>query len=308
MLMRFAARQLFRLCGNVLTTDMSWPAYQATLFDAAARANGTVTELPLRKLVFEHAIPVDEIASRIARCYDDNKCDGLFLPAVDHMGARLPIRQIVQVIKAKHEIRFVVIDGAQAVGHLPEINFFDNCDLFIGGVHKWIRAYNPMGFAIYGQRRSRDSVERAISKDLTKRDPLSRFTSEIENESNSRYTETVSIAPMFSARGAINDQAASDESKQQQFDHQKRNTDRVEGFAQESGWQALRPATFAQSGTLILQRRKRKLRHHDHLRQRFQEYGIVLSAYKDEQIRVSTPQRLLTSGEIATICRAIECI
>ena len=76
----------------------------------------------------------------MCQAFIEHGCDGLFLPAVSNLGIRLPIRELVQAIGRRAELRFVVIDGAQALAHVPlELNR-DYGDLLLAGCHKWLRA------------------------------------------------------------------------------------------------------------------------------------------------------------------------
>jgi hypothetical protein len=52
--MKLAARTLFHLCRNDLTTDLGWPGYHDILLAEARRANRAVTVVPIR-----HAVMVE---------------------------------------------------------------------------------------------------------------------------------------------------------------------------------------------------------------------------------------------------------
>ena len=118
-LMKLAAKLLFRLCRNVLVTDLSWPSYRQILKRVGGTAENRLTTLQLRRSLLRDQVPQDEVIERIAQHFVRTACDGLFLPAVDNLGIRLPIEQIVRSIEKRAELRFVVVDGAQAFGHTP---------------------------------------------------------------------------------------------------------------------------------------------------------------------------------------------
>lgn len=52
------------------------------------------------------------MVDHLASIFIANQCDGLFLPAVDHLGIRVPIHDIVRRIERGAELRCVSIDTA----------------------------------------------------------------------------------------------------------------------------------------------------------------------------------------------------
>ncbi len=290
-LLRFAARRMFRLCNYVLTTDMSWPAYQQQVERAAQRTGAAITSLPIRRDIFGGRFAVTEVVDRIVKRYIANDCDGLFLPAVDHLGTRMPIREIVRSIRSRRELRFVVIDGAQAVGHLDWLSFHDDYDMFIGGVHKWLRAYMPMGFALYGRRQTREMIDRAAAKQSGVSDPLLRFSRELEGQHSSGFLETTNICPMFSARGALVDVPESDTKRRARFQRRLYNARQTRAIAQYAGWRPVGPKDSSlQTGILLLERpREKRPSKRDALRYRLGKCGVTVTAYDESLIRLSMP-------------------
>ncbi len=151
-LMRLAARLLFHPCRNVLVTDLGWPGYHDILFDVARRTGRSVTVVPLRDRVLGGRVGAEEVVDEVRRHYSSANCDGLFLPAVSNLGARLPLEAIVRSIDAEHELRFVVVDGAQDFCHASADLGSGFCDLYLSGCHKWLGAYHPLGIACYSGR------------------------------------------------------------------------------------------------------------------------------------------------------------
>ena len=107
-LVQLAARSMFQVCRNVLTTDLSWPTYQGAVLKQALASGGHVTTVPLRDAIFHKGWTAGDVTSFLARAYADNHCDGLFLPAVDHLGIRVPIRAIVERIRQSRDRKSVV--------------------------------------------------------------------------------------------------------------------------------------------------------------------------------------------------------
>jgi histidinol-phosphate/aromatic aminotransferase/cobyric acid decarboxylase-like protein len=94
-LMKLAARVLCKTCRGIFTTDFSWPTYQNILQHEAKRTGNRVHVASLRTSVLRERMPPEQLIARIVREFIDQNCDGLFLPAVDNLGVRLPIGEIV---------------------------------------------------------------------------------------------------------------------------------------------------------------------------------------------------------------------
>lgn len=153
-LMRLADRLLFRFCRNVLTADVTWPAYATILAREASRTGHHLTTVPLRQTLFGGDAAAHEVADLLADTAIRNGCDGLFLPAVSHDGVRLPVRDVVRRIERRTEPRFVGIDGAQAFGHVPIDLSGGWCDLLLTGCHKGLGAYHTLGHGFCGRTRA----------------------------------------------------------------------------------------------------------------------------------------------------------
>lgn len=204
-LMQLGARVLFRLCGNVLTSDLAWPAYLNVIQREAARTGGRVTVLKLRDAVFQDGISEADVIDLVKRTVERRRCDGLFLPAVSHDGVQLPVRKIAQHTR---RFRFVVIDGAQTLGHMPISLSDDWCDFFIAGCHKWLGAYHPLGLGFCGRVRAAGPIMRAAEQ-LQRAGIADPLLSLLNTEHCVRFGETVNVGPLFSCQGALADVASS---------------------------------------------------------------------------------------------------
>ena len=71
-LMRIAAGLLFRLCRNVLVTDLTWPSYRLILQRVRRLSGNRLTEVSLRSRILRHAVAEDEVVDEIVRCYLTN--------------------------------------------------------------------------------------------------------------------------------------------------------------------------------------------------------------------------------------------
>ena len=120
-LMKLAARLLFQRCRRVLTTDLAWPGYAEILERERDRVGGETVRVPLRHFILWDGFDSEAVADRIATYCRQFDCDGLFLAAVSHDGIRLPIDTICERVRSHCNVRFVIVDGAQAFCHTPNV-------------------------------------------------------------------------------------------------------------------------------------------------------------------------------------------
>lgn len=205
-LVQIASSCMFRTCRNVLTTDLSWPTYQEVLKRKASTTGNRITLVPLRDEILHRGWTVDEVSHYLAHAYVEHQCDGLFLPAVDHLGIRLPIRRIVEQIRERTELRFCFIDAAQAFCHIPLDDSLECADFIVAGSHKWMRAYLPTGIGLVVQRRTREIVEHRLRHMLRKGycgDPLLQFSEQLTvGGTVDGYSQTANLANLFACAGA----------------------------------------------------------------------------------------------------------
>lgn len=207
-LVKLAASCLFRVCRNVLTTDLSWPNYQQTLAHRADRTGNYVTVASIRERILHSGWSGADVSEYLAAQFIRFGCDGLFLPIVDHLGVRLPIDRIVRRIRASGELRFVMLDAAQAFCHVAFDDAFAHADFIVAGCHKWMGGYLPLGVAFFGQRRSRELIERRARREVVsgQGDALCQFVEHLDAGSLDGHTQTVSLPALFTAAGAVRDQ------------------------------------------------------------------------------------------------------
>ena len=217
----------------------------------AGRTGRQVTRVRLRRRILDDRIDRRTVTHTLRTAYVGQACDGLFLPAVDNLGVRLPIRPIVESIGHCRPIRFNVVDGAQALVHVG-LRLADNtCDLFLAGVHKWLAAYHPMGIAYFGHPRSRAAISATLRHELENHridDPLLRLTENLQDDRSTGVDETVSLLPLVTTQGALCDALTRGNRPGSTFDVRRDNADRLEQMAVQSGWQAVRPAASMPRG------------------------------------------------------------
>lgn len=145
-LIRLGLQQLFKCCRRCMTVDTCWPRYLQELHLASAEKSDSVFVKSFRRPVYDRGVCIEESCENLCLTYCSEGCDGLFLPAVDHLETRIPAAQIVRTIRRfGGEIRFIMIDAAQALGHVP---LDDDCrvaDFLVAGTHKWLGSYSTLG-------------------------------------------------------------------------------------------------------------------------------------------------------------------
>jgi hypothetical protein len=308
-LMRFAARLLFHPCRNVLATDLDWPAYRAVLAAEAAAAGRAVTNVRLRDGILSGRLSEGELIDCVCERYAATGCDGLYLTAVSNLGVRFPVERVVRRLEARHAVRAVVVDGAQEFGQFPTPVGAGVCDLYLAGSHKWLSGYHPLGIAFYGRRRSRGRVETILANDLGSGaidDPLLRFVTRLEAERSDHQSETVSLAPLFSAQGAVRD-ATGDAGP---LPARLRNREAAAGAVADAGWAPLTLAPEYRTGVLLVQaeRRANRERLPDALRASLRDRGIAATTYPDGLVRLSMPAADWRPGELAHLCLTLKAL
>lgn len=310
-LMKLAARLLFQLCRNVLVTDLSWPSYRFILDRIRSRVGNQVTSLPLRRRILKYRIAPQEVVDRTVRCFLRHGCDGLFLPAVDNLGVRVPVERIVRAIRQQAELRFVVVDGAQAFCHVPMRLIGQYCDFFICGCHKWLGAYHPLGLGFYGHPRSASYIEQTtqrLQRCGAVDDPLMQFLCELNGKALNRYGETVNLAPLFSCQGALRDVTRDDPTVSLRT--RLANADQLAELLSNRGWRPLRPARALRTGILLLQPAARAARaiSPEVLRQRFHQAGLAVSTYPKGTVRLSLPAKAWHHDDLDHIVHAFDLV
>jgi hypothetical protein len=293
----------------VLTSDLSWPSYRLILNRSCRKHGAQITTLSLRKRILRGHLESGDVVEDVVRCFIHSKCDGLFLPAVDNLGIRVPVERIVQAIRQQATLRFVVIDGAQAFCHVPIDLAAGFCDFFIAGCHKWLGAYQPLGLAFYGHPRSRAYVEQAtqrLQRSGMIDDPLMRFITQLQGCTLGRYGETVNLVPLFSCQGALQDAASTPPSLA--LPTRVANADHLVGMIASLGWRPVRPAGDLRTGILLGQSEAKSSRNvcPESLRRLFHESGLAVSTYPKGLVRVSLPAKIWESGTLADVSGAFE--
>jgi hypothetical protein len=305
-LMNLGARMLSRSCRRILSVDLNWPVYQHELSEIAKQVDCELTVARIQDHLILERWDADDLTEFLCRSYERGRCDGLFLPAVDSMGIRLPIEEIVTRVKAKHDVRFVLVDAAQALGHTDLSEIAGCVDFIVAGTHKWVRSYIPLGVGVAANPASQQWIANFMNSAIGTNgagDSLSHMLHSIDQGRDTRFPETVNLAGLFAGFGAW----TATPSPRAVLDIRIANADRIASIAMYNGWKPLRPHKTMHSGSLLLQTssREARVRSADEIRNQFEDCGIVISAYPNGIVRMAMPEVLLPVEQIMRIQDAL---
>jgi selenocysteine lyase/cysteine desulfurase len=223
---------------------------------------------------------------------------------------RLPIEEIVAAIRRKYELRFIVVDAAQALAHVPLDDCLSEADLTIAGCHKWLRGYFPLGLGFYGQPSTREFIDRTASDMLGTSaldDGLLRFCGQLSNVALDGYSETVNLGPLFSCCGATMDAAVTAGSTQESLACQAVNAELVQDLAQGGNWRAVIPDKAFRTGVLLLEHggRAADALTGEDVRRCLQKCGVVATGYDGGLARLSMPKRPFRDSELRLLRKAL---
>ena len=307
-LVRLAARQLCANTRRVLVADLMWPSYRRILEFERQRWRVGISTVSARSALRDGKETTAAIVARFERNYDRMGCDSLFIPVISHDGIRLPVDTICRRLNQIRPLRFVVVDGAQALGHVTGELGVQHCDIFIAGCHKWLRGHLPMGVAFFANALSADKTL-AIAERMLRYseldDPLLAFTREIMTGRPQSYSETVNLASLFTCRAAITDRGSTPEEIKRQFVDRLQNADKVAKIAIATGWLAL--PQLMPTGIVMLQIRCSAFRttSPERIRAFFAALSVSVSTYEDGIVRLGMPDQPFTHGEMDLLAWAL---
>lgn len=305
-LIRLGIRQLVKRCRRCLTLDTCWPAYLRELQQAAARLDDSIFVKCFRRSVYDMTMSEEEVCDQIAMIYVGEGCDGLFLPSVDFWGTRIPVKKIVDAIHAyAGEVRFVMLDAAQGLAHVPLEDDCSVADFIVAGSHKWLGSYLTLGMAVAPKPSSACIIEEAVSQALRRcqlDDGLLSFLQQL-NGRPIVVSETVNLCPLFATFGAL---AGSSAPTTESLGGQIRNADLVCAMAESAGWYAIRPTEELRTGILLLQLPcQRNGPTATELQTFFADRSISLTAYSGGLIRLALPVEPLTPESASALQQAL---
>ena len=285
-LMSLAAKLLFGRCSRVLVTDLNWQPYDAILQNVADKQNGQIAKVEIKQQIFNQSLSVDALIEKIAQTFVAERCDGIFLPAVCDWGIALPVLRILQRIRSHREIRFSMVDTAQAINHIDLHWVRGEVDFSFGGTHKWLRSYEPMAIGHFAKPSSRTFIRDAIERHLAANplvDPLLRIT-----QANApQKSETVNLCPLFAAAGALEDAKTTQLATESAH---ARST--IVDAVSSTNWKLVSPNTAFDSQILMFSNSKLKNTDPSLIRNTLNRLGVAASAYAGGVCRISVPQSI----------------
>lgn len=293
-LMQLAAEQLVTSSERVLTVDLLWPPYRRLLAQACRRAGVSVVVSPLRTAALFAGANPDEMAAAVCRAYREQGCDGLALPLIDHRGITVPVGEIVARLRTSGCVpKQTIVDASQAIGHVPIDVSSLGCDWLIGGAHKWIGGYHPLGIGIVSGTTRLKNSSAAVS------DPLLRLTQEAAGRKTTRHGETAAILPLLTAAGAIADLGG--HAVEERLNRRLANRTKLTSLLQQAGWQPLRTRTERHG--ILLAKPPIDLARYAGLmaRELFASLGIIVTQYANAMVRFSLPDVPLSEFDMARL-------
>ena len=284
-LMHIAAKLLFSRCSKILVTDLNWQPFNEILSNAPNNSCCEIFTVDIKNSIFDDGATIDEIVELIATKFEVKQCNGIFLPAVCNLGVALPVVKIMDAIRKRAEIRFSVVDAAQAINHVSLRGVGESVDFTFGGTHKWLRSFEPMALGYFAKRGSRTFISETIEREL-KTNPISDSLMRITKSNAPQKSETVNLAPMFAAAGAIFDV------RREAGNAGEENNPRVavENIATQSGWKPMKIAGDLRSQILLLKNHRLHKASFGEIRQALIKNGVAASDSLGGICRISLPE------------------
>jgi hypothetical protein len=253
-----------------------------------------VVSFPARDACLRQGLRAAEFVQSLVTMYRRERCEGLFLSAVSFEGIRIPIAEIVTALSHFRPPRFVVVDGAQALAHVPPT--LPECDIYLAGCHKWLGAGHAMGVVFQPRPRSHDFLRGMVNEMLAVGDlddPLLNLIEQLEGGCESSFGETVSLDGLFSSGAAVAAAVAASGFSSILLETRLANATAAGQVAGPTGWEPLLPEDSFRSGILLLQGQDQEVRAApaEELRAGFQQYGVAVTTYPGGLARLSLPPR-----------------
>lgn len=307
-LARVLARTIFKRCKSVLCTDLEWPRYRILLKEEGRRLGGELTCLAVRDLLLRDGVGREELVRVLARGYREYRCDGLFLSDVSFDGIRLPVAELLEELVHSRSLRFVAVDGAQAIGHVPCDLGRMPCDAYLAGCHKWLGAGHTLAFLVCPRSRSRGLIDAVLAEMIDSGeidDPLLLLLMELEGAASPQHGGTADLACLFSGSAVVAEAARL--GNDGRLPVLRANAERVEELARVRGWRPISVHSQLGTGVQLLETVREETRRipADFVRREFQERGIALTAFSGGILRLSMPGDPIEPGSLAALGRAL---
>jgi isopenicillin-N epimerase len=136
---------------EILTSNQEHPGGRSAWLVKEKRSGVTYREIPLPK----PAQSPEEILEVVTKAFRKETRVLVLSHVITGSGAILPVKEICAA--ARDRGIFTVLDGAQAVGHVPVALHDIGCDAYVGCFHKWLLAPAGNGF-LYLRREQAERI------------------------------------------------------------------------------------------------------------------------------------------------------
>lgn len=281
--------------------------------EEADRHGREIVQVSISDSVMQRGWTADDIVSQLAAAYIEKRCDGLFLPAVSSLGVLFPATQLAEQLRRQSEVRFVLVDAAQAFGQIPLSLMTRCCDVLVTGCHKWLGAHLPMGVAVAGNSLAAKQFRCVASSGDAPTlcsDPMLLLTEQLQSGCVNRYTETVNIVPMLTANAALSSGQATPVNSRSEFSQRLANSDRAAECLSASSWSPVRLNDTTRSAILLAANNHASIQQTtpDTLQSHFRNHGIALSAYQGGLLRMSIPLGIMQQSHLESLSNAFHAV
>lgn len=299
-LMLLSANLLTKQCRRILVPDFIWPPYLRVLRKTAALAGSEVIVVPIRDGLFSGEFSRSQLLELLVSRFNRQKCDGIFLPLVDHCGARLPTEALLDHLKRTKRLRCSVVDASQAFGHVDTRATVLRADFLFGGGHKWLGSYLPLGI---GLAANADTAAELREQMVDGRcdDPLLRMLEASTTSLVRDPRETVNMTPLLTCRGVLED------TRWQDGTGQAANRKFTEALLRQHGWKPLLPQAVFQSGIVLARAESKSVRRMNPMavRRKFRDAGLSVTTYAGGFVRCSMTFQRFTPEEVDILDRGL---
>lgn len=156
--------------GRLLCTDAEHPAVRQVVgaIWPSAAAGGGIVELPLRAALLDGTTDAAAVSAQLGQALEAALAGGAAVLLLPHVvwfnGARLDVVALCRQARARSPGTLILLDGAQAVGHVslpPALWGEELVDAYVGCTHKWLGGPQTLGFVDLGPRLRQDPGRRA---------------------------------------------------------------------------------------------------------------------------------------------------
>ncbi|HEY9139843.1 MAG TPA: aminotransferase class V-fold PLP-dependent enzyme [Bryobacteraceae bacterium] len=135
---------------EILMSDQEHPGGESPWLTAAKRHSGTVVKVALPRPAHHPA----ELVDLVERAFTPRTRVLYLSHVITGSGAIVPAKEICAAARARGIL--TVIDGAQALGHIPVDVRDIGCDAYVACFHKWLLAPAGNGFLYIRRDRAKD--------------------------------------------------------------------------------------------------------------------------------------------------------